>query len=335
MYKAILEQSPPFRPFMQEFALFAAIARWACKYQITRIIRPAFRERYNMIYMVRSGRFCELCMAIVASTTLSFNLISNVLGCKGSSRFSFLCSPLMIPCLSFNSMCFSIVFCSYKGVCSMPQVFSSIAPSHMLSISNPVFMLLSTQFVPMVYLILPLIRTPFFFMLLVTSCILFSMCIVIGFSLSALAFSTSRLESIRFGFVSIKKLMSCGKDLFTFGASLLSFRKCFSGVVCLQILFVALFAAVIQTIGIAFVSNKEFMGSGFVLFAVVALLELWGILRYSIAHGKAQLLFITPQDVTSIAGANTYLFMCLLYLKTAPQASLSRKNTSIVLGGAA
>jgi len=71
----LLQQSTAFRPFMQQFIMFAAITGRASYHEVFRAIRAASTERYHVVNMVR----CQLPFAVVTLALLSLVLLLNIL----------------------------------------------------------------------------------------------------------------------------------------------------------------------------------------------------------------------------------------------------------------
>lgn len=115
----MLNQPPAFRPFMQQFTPLALIAMWTSNYDITRPIRSALRNWYDMIDMIFIAKFY---MAIIALTPLAFVLSLNILRCIATFCAASLCQPRS------NIVRMSFVPTSHIFV---PFISSAIAPASM------------------------------------------------------------------------------------------------------------------------------------------------------------------------------------------------------------
>lgn len=84
--------------------MLAVVARLTGYYKVRWVIRAATRERYYMVYLV----FCQLLLAIVASTALSLKLYLNILRSVFASGFSLARGAGMIGDSHFLRMSFMV-----------------------------------------------------------------------------------------------------------------------------------------------------------------------------------------------------------------------------------
>src|SRR6266568_1041011 len=157
-----LQQATALRPFMRQSSMFAIVARWASKHQIIRCIRPATRERDNMLNVIVREWLVAVITFLFLCSELSFNILSGVRAALGH-----LMRPALMP---IYSALFSMRFTILLYLCLVglpPKMSTSVCVLLMFPVVLPTKVptsLLNPFFVRFTIL-LSILSTPFFLLL--------------------------------------------------------------------------------------------------------------------------------------------------------------------------
>ena len=194
-----LQQSTAFRPFMRQSSMFAIVARWASKHHIIRCIRPATRERDNMLNVIVREWLVAVIAFLFLCSELSFNILSGVRAALGhlmrpalmpiysalfSMRFTillYLClmglSPKMATSVDVLPMCLMVCFQFLRVGFSMVTMVLLVVLTMVLIVLLPILLMfpvvlptkvptsLLNPFFVRFTILLSILSTPFFLLL--------------------------------------------------------------------------------------------------------------------------------------------------------------------------